>query len=55
MKSSDLVTIGDKKYFQLGGGGINGYLSTDINGKNPMSESIAMQYKYGISGIQLKL
>lgn len=55
MKSSDLVTIGDKKYFQLGGGGINGNSNTDANGKNPIPGSIAAQYKYGISGIELKL
>lgn len=55
MKSTDLVTIENKKYFQFGGGGINGYLNTDVNGRNPMPASIADQYKYGISGIQLKL
>lgn len=55
MKSSDLVTIGNKKYFQLGGSGINGSDNTDINGNNPIPNSIAGQYKYGISGINFKL
>ena len=55
MKSSDLVTIEGKKYFQFGGGGINGYLITDTNGKNPMPASVAEQYKYGISGVRLRL
>ena len=55
MKSTDLVTIGDKKYFQLGGSGINGSDNTDANGNNPMPNSIAGQYMYGISGIRFKL
>lgn len=55
MKSGDLVTIGNKRYFQFGGSGINGSLSTDINGNNPMPNSVAGQYKYGISGINFKL
>lgn len=55
MKSADLVTIENKKYFQFGGSGINGSLCTDINGNNPMPNSIAGQYKYGISGINFRL
>lgn len=55
MKSPDLVSIGDKKYFQFGGSGINGYLNTDANGKNPMPSNIAPLYRYGICGIELKL
>ena len=55
MKSSDLVTIGNKKYFQFGGSGINGYLNTDANGNNPMPSNIAPLYRYGICGIKMKL
>ncbi len=55
MKSTDLVTIENKKYFQLGGSGINSYLNTDANGNNPMPGSVAPLYKYGICGINLKL
>lgn len=55
MKSSDLVTIGDKKYFQFGGSGINGDLNPDANGNNPIPSNIACQYIYGISGINFKL
>lgn len=55
MKSTDLVTIEDKKYFQLGGSGINGDQNTDINKNNPIPSNIANQYKYGICGINFKL
>lgn len=53
MKSNDLVTIKGKKYFQLGGAGVNALNQTDINGKNPVPGST--EYVYGISGIKLKL
>lgn len=53
MKSTDLVTINGKKYFQLGGGGINALNATDINGNNPVPAST--EYYYGISGIKMKL
>lgn len=55
MKSKDLVNINGKNYFQLGGSGINGSLNTDLNGNNPIPNSVAGQYKYGISGINFKL
>lgn len=55
MNSNDLVTIQNKKYFQFGGGGINLYGNTDINGNNPIPTNEALEYKYGISGIKLKL
>lgn len=55
MKSSDLVSIGDKKYFQLGGSGINSYNNPDANGKDPIPSNIAPLYRYGICGIELKL
>lgn len=55
MKSKDLVTIDGKKYFQLGGGGVNAHPTTDINGNNPIPLDIASQYKYGICGINFKL
>ena len=53
MKSTDLVTINGKKYFQLGGSGINALYATDINGNNPVPPST--EYYYGISGIKIKL
>lgn len=55
MKSTDLVTIGDKKYFQLGGSGINSYTNPDANGNNPIPSNIAPLYRYGICGINMKL
>ena len=55
MKSKELVNINGKNYFQLGGSGINGSLNTDLNGNNPIPNSVAGQYKYGISGINFRL
>lgn len=55
MASNDLVTINSKKYFQLGGAGVNGPSITDINGNNPIPEYIAWQYRYGITGISMRL
>lgn len=55
MISKDLVTIDGKKYFQLGGGGVNAYPTTDINGRNPIPLEIASQYRYGICGINFRL
>lgn len=55
MKSNDLVTINSKKYFQLGGSGVNGVGVTDCNGNNPIPEDIGWQFKYGITGITMKL
>ena len=53
MASNDLVTLKGKKYFQLGGAGVNALNQTDINGKNPVPGS--SEFKYGISGIKMKL
>ena len=53
MASNDLVTLQGKKYFQLGGAGVNASNQTDINGKNPVPG--LGQYYYGISGIKMKL
>lgn len=55
MKSNDLVTIENRKYFQFGGSGLNGNLNTDANGNNPIPTNVAGQYKYGISAIEFKL
>ena len=55
MNSKDLITINSKKYFQFGGSGINGYLNTDANSQNPIPGEVANKYKYGISGITMKL
>lgn len=53
MISNDLVTLKGKKYFQLGGAGVNALNQTDINGRNPVPGS--SEFKYGISGIKMKL
>ena len=55
MNSNDLITINSKKYFQFGGSRINGYLNTDANSQNPIPGEVANKYKYGISGITMKL
>ena len=55
MKSMDLVTIQNKKYFQFGGAGINGDGIADANGNNKIPHEFAKIYKYGISGIKFKL
>lgn len=55
MKSNDLVTMEGKKYFQFGGSGINSYFNTDINGNNPIPTDVGPLFKYGVSGINLKL
>lgn len=55
MKSTDLVTIDNKKYFQLGGSGINSYGNGDANGNNCIPKEIAPQYIYGVSGVNFKL
>ena len=55
MNSNDLVTIGNKKYFQFGGSAMNAYSNTDINGNGPISKEINLQYPYGICGINVKL
>lgn len=53
MASNDLITLQGRKYFQLGGGGVNSLNQTDINGRNPVPAS--SEYNYGISGIKIKL
>lgn len=55
MKSTDLVTIQNKKYFQFGGAGINGDGIADANGNNRIPHEFAKIYKYGICGIKFKL
>lgn len=55
MKSTDLVNIGGKKYFQLGGTGVNLYGKTDINGNNPIPYNESNQYSFGVAGITLRL
>lgn len=53
MSSNDLVTIQGKRYFQLGGSGVNAINYTDIYGNNPITADSA--YKYGICAINMKL
>ena len=55
MNSTDLVTIENKKYFQFGGSGINAYEQTDINGNGSISAEVAHEFRYGISGITMRL
>ena len=55
MNTSDNVIIQGKKYFQLGGTGVNMYGRTDINGNNPIPYKEANEYSFGVSGIIMKL
>lgn len=55
MQNSKLVNYNGKNYIHLGGEGINYQGNTDINGNNPIPVEIAVQYKFGISGIKLDL
>lgn len=49
------VNLNGTTYFQLGGAGVNGEYNTDINGNNMITPSITVQFRYGISALQLKL
>lgn len=49
------VNLNGKTYFQLGGAGVNGEYITDINGNNMITPDITVQFRYGISALQLKL
>ncbi len=55
MASNNLVTLNGKKYFQFGGGGLNGIYEKDINGDNPIPGNIYTQCLFGICGINMKL
>ena len=55
MNTSDNVIIQGKKYFQLGGTGVNMYGGTDVNGNNPIPYKEANEYSFGVSGIIMKL
>lgn len=55
MNSPDLVTIDGKRYFQLGGAGVNQWNNTDINGENPIPMEHAVWYLYGICGMKMRL
>lgn len=49
------VNLNGKNYFQLGGAGVNGEYITDINGNNMITPDITVQFRYGISALQLRL
>ena len=49
------IILEGRNYIQFGGVGINRDKNTDTNGNNPIPESVSTKYKYGISGMQLKL
>lgn len=55
MNTNELVEINQKKYFQLGGAGMNKLKQTDINGQGEITTQLSQEYRYGISGICLKL
>lgn len=55
MNSEDLVTLKQKQYIELGGGGANQVNKRDVNGENPISQDTEGKYYYGISGINMKL
>lgn len=47
--TSEIVTIDDKQYVQIGGEGMNIAGTTDKNGNNPIPEDIAKQNLYGLA------
>lgn len=49
------VNLNGSTYFQLGGAGVNGEYNTDTNGNNMITPDITVQFRYGISALQLKL
>ena len=49
------IKLNGRNYFQLGGAGINGEYNTDIDGNNMITPDITVQFRYGISALQLKL
>lgn len=49
------VNLNGRTYFQLGGAGVNGEYRTDINGNGMITPDITVQFRYGISALQLKL
>lgn len=53
--SENSIRLNNMEYFQFGGAGINGDLSVDVDGNGMLGYDIALQYRYGISAIQLKL
>lgn len=56
LKTTDsLIYLGEKRYFQLGGCGINRAGQIALTGINPIPVNIALEYRYGISSIAFKL
>ena len=55
MNSNQLITLQGEKYFELGGAGVNLVGNTDINGNNPIPFDNRFEFRYGISGISMKL
>lgn len=49
------VILNNKNYFQLGGAGVNGEGETDLDGNGMISKELMLEYRYGISALQLKL
>ena len=53
--SEEVTQINGKTYFEIGGSGMNEKGVTNEDGEEPIPESEASLYKYGISKIRLKL
>ena len=49
------ITLNGMSYFQLGGAGVNAAGNTDLNGNGEISRELMQKFRYGISGIALKL
>lgn len=51
----DVIYMDGKKYFQLGGCGVNRVYQLALTGINPIPEKVSLEYRYGISSIAFKL
>lgn len=53
--NNDVIYMDGKKYFQLGGCGVNRVYQLALTGINPIPEKVSLEYRYGISSIAFKL
>lgn len=49
------VKLNGRDYFQLGGAGVSAEHNTDINGNGKITLETALEFRYGISALELKL
>lgn len=55
MQNSELISINNKKFVQIGGEDMNSAGITDINGNNPISSATSTKYLYGISIVKFEV